>query len=237
VAQLPLSAHRIVPVAAALTVVLLTPLTTHAETSDRHPTSLEPVVIRVYEVGTKNPELSAALESSVTRLLESVDANVDVLFVDCARENACTQPSPGTLVLRLAPGRHPNSARQCGEATAGPGGRRGVLMTVFRGCVVDTRRELRDGALTQQGAAFALLSLTESDIIGAVVVHELIHLVLPEELHGKGLFKATLDARDWMDVASGLPHLDTALISRLSRALTVQPVTLAAARASAGGSR
>lgn len=236
-AQVPLSTNRVVPVAVALTAILLTPLAARAETSDRHPANLAPVVIRVYEVGTKNPELTAALERSVTRLLESIDASVGVLLVDCARENACTEPSPGTLVLRLAPGRHPNSARQCGEATGGPGGRRGVLMTVFRGCVVDTRRELRDGALTQQGAAFALLSLTESDIIGAVVVHELIHLVLPEELHGKGLFKATLDARDWMDVASGLPHLDTALISRLSRALAVQPVTLAAARAGAAGSR
>jgi hypothetical protein len=237
VAQLPLSTNRVVPVAAALTIVLLTPLAARAETSDRPPANLTPVVIRVYEVGTKNPKLTAALEGSVTRLLKGVDASVDILFVDCARENACTQPAPEMLVLRITPGHHPIAARQCGEATAGPGGRRGVLMTVFRGCVTETRRELRDGALTQQGNAFALLSLTESDIIGAVVVHEMIHLMLPEELHGKGLFKATLDARDWMDVASGLPHLDTALLSRLNRAIAVQPVTLNAARASEAGSR
>ena len=97
-------------------------------------------------------------------------------------------------------------------------------MTVFRACVDETRRELRAGAIAQQGIAFALLSLTESDILATIVVHELIHLVLPGEVHGKGLFKATLDARDWVEIAGGWSHLDAALVSRLGTALAAAPL-------------
>ena len=173
----------------------------------------------------------------MTRLLDSVSAGLDVSFVDCAKPDACGTPSPSTLVLRLTPGRHPVAARQCGEATVGKSGQRGVLMTIFRGCVLDTRHELRAGAIAQQGIAFSLMSLTEADILATIVVHELIHLVLPEEVHGKGLFKATLDARDWVEIAGGWPQLDSALVSRLGRALADEPIThtVVATNRAAGG--
>ena len=227
-----LSARRVVPLAALLAAPLIATLPiAHAEAADaggapavgRPPAT---VVIRVYELGaTRSPELTASLSTAVTRLLERVDMNVDVQFVDCARPQACASVARGALVLRLTPGLHPAAERQCGEASKGAGLQRGVLMTVFRGCVAETRRELRTGAITEQGISFALLSITESDILAAVVVHELIHLVLPDEIHGKGLFKATLDARDWLDLVNGWPQLDTALVSRLDRALAAPPVT------------
>jgi hypothetical protein len=218
-----LYAKRVGPLSVLLAVAVLAPtMAAGAEESSREHTS---VVVRVYELGTKSPRLTGELADSVTRLLKGVDARVNVLFVDCAQQDACVEPAPDALVLRLTPGRHPVSTRQCGEASIGKPGQRGVLMTVFRGCVLDTRRELRADAIAEQGVAFALLSLSESDILGAVVVHELIHLALPEESHGKGLFKATLDARDWMELAAGWPQLDTALVSRLGRALAVPPDT------------
>ena len=215
-----LSTRRVVPLA-LLTAPLLAPLAIAraeaAVAAERHPAT---VVIRVYELGAeRSPELTAALSSSVARLTERLDTNLGIQFVDCARPHACESVAPGAIVLRLAPGLHPTLPRQCGEATKGVRGQRGVLMTIFRGCVAETRRELRTGALSEQGVSFALLSLSEPDILGAVVVHELIHLVLPDEVHGRGLFKATLDPRDWMDMASGWPQLDAALVSRLDRAL------------------
>jgi hypothetical protein len=193
-----------------------------AAAADEH---LARVLIRVYETGARSPELTAALSESMTRLLERVNPNIDVQFVDCARPQACVSVSRSAFVLRLAPGVHPVAERQCGEATKGAGTQRGVLMTVFRGCIAETRREMRDGAITEQGISFALLSLSETDILAAVVVHELIHLVLPDEVHGKGLFKATLDARDWLDMVAGWPQLETALVSRLDRALAVPRAT------------
>jgi hypothetical protein len=226
-----LSARRVVPLAALLTAPLLAPLPiARAEAGDAAGTAAAgrppaTVVIRVYELGaTRSPELTTSLSNAVTRLLDRVDMNVDVQFVDCGRPQACASVARGALVLRLTPGLHPAAERQCGEASKGVGLQRGVLMTVFRGCVAETRRELRTGAITEQGISFALLSLTESDILAAVVVHELIHLVLPDEIHGKGLFKATLDARDWLDMVNGWPQLDTALVSRLDRALATPPV-------------
>jgi hypothetical protein len=227
-----LSARRVVPLAALLTAPLIAALPiARAEAADaagaaaagRPPAT---VIIRVYELGaTRSPELTASLSNAVTRLLDRVDINVDVQFVDCARPQACASVARGALVLRLTPGLHPAAERQCGEASKGAGLQRGVLMTVFRGCVAETRRELRMDAIAEQGISFALLSLTESDILAAVVLHELIHLVLPDEMHGKGLFKATLDPRDWLDMVNGWPQLDTALVSRLDRALATPPVT------------
>jgi hypothetical protein len=230
-----LSARRVVPLAVLLTAPLLvqiaiaraeaattaTTATAAAATSgDRHPAA---VVIRVYEVGTRTPELTPALASSVARLIDRVHANIDVQFVDCAQPEACSSVARSALVLRLVPGVHPVGERQCGEASKGAGSQRGVLMTIFRGCVVETRRELRLGAISEQGIGFALLSLSESDILAVVVLHELIHLVLPDEVHGKGLFKATLAPRDWLDVVGGWPQLDTSLVSRLDRALAGPP--------------
>jgi hypothetical protein len=215
-----LSTRRVVPLTVILTAPLIASLATvRAEAAERQSAT---VVIRVYELGTRSPELTEALAGSVTELLERVNAGIDVRFVDCARPGACSEVARDTLVLRLAQGVHATAPRQCGEASKGAGRQRGVLMTIFRGCVLETQRELRTGAITQQGIGFALLSLTEADILAAVVVHELIHLVLPEEVHGKGLFKAKLDARDWVDIAGGWPQLDTALVSRLGQAVTAQ---------------
>lgn len=221
-----LSTRRVVPLAALVTAPLLVSLAiarAEAAAANSHSTT---VVVRVYELGaTRSPELTAALSESVTRLLERVNTNIAVQFVDCAKPLACNSVAPGTFVMRLTPGVHPAAPRQCGEASKGVGQQRGVLMTIFRGCVLETRRELRAGAITEQGISFALLSLSESDILAAVVVHELIHLVLPDEVHGKGLFKATLDPRDWLDLVAGWPQLDTTLVSRLDRALAGPPRT------------
>jgi hypothetical protein len=222
-----LSTRRVVPLAALVAAPLLAPLAialaeAAAVTAERHPAT---VVIRVYELGaTRSPELTTALSNAVTKLLERVDTNVNVQFVDCARPQACESVARDAIVLRLTPGLHPVLPRQCGEASKGAHGQRGVLMTIFRGCVADTRRELRNGAISEQGISFALLSLSEPDILAAVVVHELIHLVLPDEVHGRGLFKATLDPRDWLDMAAGWPQLDASLVSRLDRALAAPRV-------------
>jgi hypothetical protein len=222
-----LSTRRVVPLTVILTAPLIASLA--AARADAVERQSAAVVIRVYELGTRSPELTESLAGSVTELLARVNAGIDVQFVDCARPAACSEVARDTLVLRLAQGVHAAAPRQCGEATQGAGRQRGVLMTIFRGCVLQTQRELRTGAITQQGVGFALLSLTEADILAAVVVHELIHLVLPEEVHGKGLFKATLDARDWVDIAGGWAQLDTALVSRLGQALAVPRATPAMA--------
>lgn len=230
------STRRVVPLAALVTAPLLASLaiaraeaaiaanaTANAAAPGAHPS---PVVVRIYELGaTRSPELIAALAESVGRLLDRVHTNVAIQFVDCGKPLACSTVAPGAFVMRLAPGVHAAAPRQCGEASKGVGQQRGVLMTIFRGCVLETRRELRDGAITEQGISFALLSLSESDILAAVVVHELIHLVLPDEVHGKGLFKATLDPRDWLDLAAGWPQLEAALVSRMDRALAGPPLT------------
>jgi hypothetical protein len=226
-AYVSLSTRRVIPLAAILTAPLLAQLTiaraeAAARAADKPPAT---VLIRLYEIGARSPELTAALSESMTRLIERADLNMDVQFVDCARPQACVSVSRSAFVLRLVPGVHPTAVRQCGEASKGAGTQRGVLMTVFRGCAAETRRELRSGAIWEQGVGFALLSLTETDILAAVVVHELIHLVLPDEVHGKGLFKATLDARDWLDMVTGWPKLDAALVSRLDRALAAPHVT------------
>jgi hypothetical protein len=225
-----LSTRRVVPLAALLTAPLLAPLAIARAEAAAAGVTANPhratVVVRVYELGTtRSPGLTATLSDSVTRLLERVDTNLDIQFVDCAQPHACESVAPGALVLRLSPGMHPVAPRQCGEASKGVGTQRGVLMTIFRGCVTETRRELRAGAIAEQGISFALLSLNETDILGVVVVHELIHLVLPDEVHGKGLFKATLDPRDWLDLVAGWPQLDSALVSRLDRALANPPRT------------
>jgi hypothetical protein len=222
-ADVSLRTRRVVPLTVILTAPLIAALAAaRAEAAERQSAA---VVIRVYELGTRSPELTEALAGSVTELLERANAGIDVRFVDCARPGACSEVARDTLVLRLAQGVHATAPRQCGEAAKGAARQRGVLMTIFRGCVLETQRELRAGAITQQGIGFALLTLTEADILAALVVHELIHLVLPDEVHGKGLFKATLDARDWVDIAGGWPRLDTALVSRLGRALAVPRAT------------
>ena len=169
----------------------------------------------------------------MTRVLKG--KGLEVVFVDCARPGNCHDvPAPETLVLRLAPGLHPLRARQCGVASIGEGRQRGVLMTIFRGCAENTRRDLREIAKAQGGGAAALLSLSSADIVSVFAVHELIHLVLPEEAHGIGLFKATIEARDWWDVASRQPNLDTRLMTRVRQALGTERLAAHAVR-SAGG--
>jgi hypothetical protein len=215
-----------------LTAPLLAPLAiAHAEAAGANAATAAAdrpsatVVVRVYELGaTRTPEMTTALSNAVTRLMDRVNLDIDVQFVDCAIPEACSSVARGAFVMRLTPGLHPVSPRQCGEASKGVGPQRGVLMTIFRGCVSETRRELRAGAIAEQGISFSLLSVSETDILAAVVLHELIHLALPDEVHGKGLFKATLDPRDWLDMAAGWPQLDTALVSRLDRALANPPV-------------
>lgn len=224
-----LSTSRVVHVAALLTAPLLAPLlgarAAAAATATPPARPRATVVVRVYELGgARTPELTDALSHGVTRLLERANTHVSVAFVDCSRPHACDTVARGALVLRLVPGMHAVVPKQCGEASKGVGRQRGVLMTVYRGCIDETRRELREGAIAEQGVTFALLALKDTDILAAVVVHELIHLILPDEAHGKGLFKATLDPRDWLDLAAGWSQLDTALVSRLDRALADRPV-------------
>jgi hypothetical protein len=190
------------------------------------------IEIRVYDQAAQNPIGVPALQQSVGRVLKG--NGIDVVFVDCARPGNCGEvPTPDTLVLRLAPGLHPVRARQCGVASIGEGGQRGVLMTIFRGCAANTRTDLREIAKAQGGGALALLSLSEADILSVFAIHELIHLVLPDEAHGIGLFKATLEARDWWDVASRQPNFERQLMTRLRQALG--PDSLAHAVRSPGG--
>lgn len=212
------SSRRLVFVAVSQAALLLAPVA--VSTVGAAPNAPAAIEIRVYDQAARPqaPIVVSALQQSVTRMLKR--EGVNVAFVDCARPASCRDvPSPETLVLRLAPGLHPVRARQCGVASIAEGRQRGVLMTIFRGCAAATMTDLRDIAKVQGGGAFALMQLTEADIVGVFVVHELIHLVLPHETHGRGLFKATLDARDWWDVASRQPDLDGRLMTRLRQAL------------------
>lgn len=192
------------------------------------------IEIRVYDQAPQDPIGVSSLQQSVTRVLKG--NGINIVFVDCARPGSCVAlPTADTLVLRLAPGLHPVRARQCGVASIGEGRQRGVLMTIFRGCAANTRTDLREMAKTQGGGAIALLSLSEADILSVFAVHELIHLVLPDEAHGSGLFKATLDARDWWDVASRQPNLNGRLMTRVRQALALGTGSLAHAVRSARG--
>ena len=46
-------------------------------------------------------------------------------------------------------------------------------------------------------------------------------------------YGTTLDARDWLEIAGGWPHLEPALVSRLGRALAAEPITPTVVTASA----
>ncbi len=177
------------------------------------------VTLRVYQPGTYSPGLVVALQRAVTRLLE--DSGFSLALVDCRRRPECRVPVRHELILRMASGRHPTNPNVCGESVPGSAGQPGVLMTAFRACVTETTKTLRTRSLLG-GAASVLRFLTEADVLAPIVVHELIHLLLPGEVHGLGLWKGVLDQGDWERAAHGGLRLQSATATRLQEVLAAR---------------
>jgi hypothetical protein len=175
--------------------------------------------LRVYQQGAYSPGLVTSLQVALTRLLQ--DSGFGVVLVDCRRRAECLEPLRHELMLRLVPGRHVLNSRVCGESIPGGGGQPGVLMTVFRGCVSETTTMLRQRAFIGS-ASSALKFLADVDVLAPIVVHELIHLLLPGELHGEGLAKGLLDENDWDLAARRSLKLESATAIRLKRALAAR---------------
>ncbi len=180
------------------------------------PSDVASVTVRVYQQGTSSPGLVAALQQAVAGLLEG--SGFGLALIDCDRRSECRKRLTNELVLRIVPGRHPTNPKVCGDAAVGSGRQRGVLMTVYGPCVTQIADELRWRAV-HPPVDVALLMLTETDVLAPIVVHEVIHLLLPGEVHGAGIWKAVLDLGDWERVAHGHLKLESTTAIRLREVL------------------
>ena len=176
--------------------------------------SLSDRVIRVYQQDSHTQGLVVQLQRAVSRLLEG--SGIALAFVDCHGQAECNEwLRPDELVLRLLDGLHPTDAKTCGMAFRGTPRQPGVLMSVYRGCVTSTSKHLRQLALNRK-ASTVLLDLTEADILAPIVIHEVVHLLLPAEAHGgSGIWKPALNSEDWEHVGEGELRLGVALRTRL----------------------
>ena len=178
------------------------------------PPGAEPdVVIRMYQRSGVSPLSAVELQHAITRLLEGVEFRVAI--TDCLRLPCGYKLASNELALRLLAGRDVDNPSVCGMAVPGRG-EPGILMTVYRDCVAETTRDLHALAL-RQGLP-DLRNLAEADVLAPIVLHEVIHLLLPEEAHGAGLFKGELHLGDWMDAADRLLALEPAMATRLRAA-------------------
>ena len=183
------------------------------------------VTVRVYEHSVYTSGLVAALQPAVSQLLEG--SGVDVTLVDCRDRVECQTPIGDDLVLRMVPGRMRTHQAVCGEASMGVDAQPGALITVYRGCVAGVASKVRRNAGHDERRA--LLKLTEVDVLAPIVVHEMLHLLIPGEVHGSGICKAVLDKGDLERAARGVLRLDAETTRRLRAALAVRN------RARAGG--
>jgi hypothetical protein len=183
--------------------------------------SLSDRVIRVYQQGSHTKGLVLELQRAVSRLLEG--SGIALAFIDCEGQPDCNEwLRPDELVLRVMDGLHPTDSRTCGMALHGTPRKPGVLMSVYRGCVASTSKRLRQLALNRK-ASTVLLDLTEADMLAPIVIHEVVHLLLPGEAHGEsGIWKAALNSDDWEHVGQGQLKLSAALRTRLRAAFSAR---------------
>lgn len=177
------------------------------------------LVIRMYQVRVSSPTSAAELQQQLARLLAGF--GFDVAVVDCFSQSCANPLAAYELALRLVGGRHPDRPDVCGMAQPGTTAEPGVLMTVYHGCVAQTARELQAMAVHPEWPAI-LLKVTEADVLAPIVVHEMIHLLLPDEPHGTGLWKPHLHLDDWPRALEGALHLESALGARLRTALATR---------------
>ena len=171
-------------------------------------------VIRVYQQVLQ-------LQQAVSRLLEG--SGISLAFVDCENQPECNEwLRPDELVLRLMDGLDPTDSRTCGMAFQGTPRTPGILMSVYRGCVTSTSKHLRQLAFNRK-ASTVVLDLTEADMLAPIVIHEVVHLLLPAEAHGgSGIWKAVLNSEDWEHVGQGKLRLSAALRTRLRAAFSAR---------------
>ena len=93
-----------------------------------------------------------------------------------------------------------------------------MLMTIYGGCVSGVTTALHQRALRPKPRA-ELLKLTEADVLAPILVHETVHLLLPGEAHGSGLWKGVLDLRDWERAAHAELRLEAGTAARVRGAL------------------
>ena len=186
-------------------------------------------LIRVYQQGVYSRELVLNLQRAVSRLLDG--SGIALAFIDCEGQPICNEGlRRDELVLRLVSGLHPTDSTTCGMAFRGTPGRPGVLMSVYRGCVLKTSKQLRGLALSRTRST-VLLELTEADMLAPIVIHEVVHLLLPGEAHGLGIWQAVLAADDWERLGNGELKLGADLTSRLRAVFSAQaPATHAEGR-------
>jgi hypothetical protein len=91
-------------------------------------------------------------------------------------------------------------------------------MLVYGDCIRTVTGELRVAALLGRASAH-LQFLSEWDVLGPVVVHELVHLLLPDLPHGHGVMRAGLGLEDW---AAAGPRLDAHTAGRLAAAISAR---------------
>ena len=175
--------------------------------------SLSDRLIRVYHQGPHSPDLVLNMQRAVSRLLEG--SGITLAFIDCDGQPLCNESlRRDELVLRLVDGHSPLDSKTCGMAFRGTPERPGVLMSVYRRCVIDTSQHLRALAMGRR-ASTVLLELTEADMLAPIVVHEVVHLLLPAEPHGLGIWKAALTPDDWERLGEGELKLGAQLRARL----------------------
>ena len=167
--------------------------------------------IRVYQIDYR-PALVTELQHALTRLLEG--SGFGLTLIDCTRDVHCqNEPDGNELVLRLMPGHNPNKPQACGIAHPDAAGNRGVFMTIFVACVSETTSRMRSLA-ARRDVDYTLMKLRELDVLAPIVVHETLHLLLPGEEHGLGLWKGALDQGDLERAIRGRLKLESKLAAR-----------------------
>jgi hypothetical protein len=158
----------------------------------------------------------SGLQPAVARLLER--SGFALFLVDCHDRGVCSKPVTDELILRIVPGRNRTRPAICGEAMHGSEGRRSVLMTVYRDCVSSVTAALHEKALRPKPRA-DLLKLKPADVLAPILIHEALHLLLPGEAHGSGLWKGVLDLSDWERAAHAQLGLEPRTAARVRDAL------------------
>ena len=165
----------------------------HAGTKDE----LGTITIYVYDYADAKPRVLLEAERAAAGILEK--AGVETVWVDCPRDDASPRnlacvasADPTHLILRVLPYSMSNRFRQVhGDAMgfAALGERFNCNAWIFYGRV-------KDFSLEQQ--------LTLERLLGAVIAHELGHLLLGENVHANtGLMHGYWTNREFLEIESG----------------------------------
>jgi hypothetical protein len=153
----------------------------------------EPVLLhaRVYPVGGVDRSTVERAQGVARRLVAS--AGIDLVWRLCDLPHACvpsTRPL-GEIAIVLSAEKLPERNEQCGRALNGPRAGEGYVR-VSEPCVTPAVQRFlisRGWPLLPQ-----LMRETLDDVLGAVVAHELGHLLGLK--HGRGVMDARLDSND-----------------------------------------